>query len=138
MSDTTQHPTKSVYEIIGEAAFERLVAAFYRHVSADPILRPMYPDTDMEGAERRLRLFIMQYFGGPDTYSRERGHPRLRMRHAPFEIDMDARNAWIRAMLAALDEASVPEPAYSVMREYFEGAATFMINHPLNGILRNP
>jgi hemoglobin len=123
----------SVYDFLGESTLNTLIAAFYRHVAADPILRPLYPDHDMEGAERRLRLFILQYFGGPTTYTDERGHPRLRMRHAAFVIDPAARNAWVKAMLAALTEAEVAEPAYSIMRRYFEDAATFLINSPEGG-----
>lgn len=125
-----QHTSKSVYALIGAAAIERLIAAFYRRVKADPVLRPLYPEHDLAGAERRLRLFVIQYFGGPSDYSAERGHPRLRMRHAPFPIGQAERDAWVAAMLAALDEAQIAEPAYSQMREYFENAATFMINRP--------
>ncbi len=131
----SRHSAKSVYELIGAEAFERLIAAFYERVSTDPILRPLYPDHDMAGAERRLRQFVIQYFGGPADYNAERGHPRLRMRHAPYAIGQAERDAWVAAMLAALDEAHIAEPAYSQMRAYFENAATFMINYPLNGIL---
>jgi hemoglobin len=123
----------SVYDFLGESTLNTLIAAFYRRVATDPILRPLYPDHDMDGAERRLRLFIVQYFGGPTTYTDERGHPRLRMRHAAFVIDPAARNAWVNAMLAALAEAEVAEPAYSIMRRYFEDAATFLINSPEGG-----
>jgi hemoglobin len=129
----------SIYAQLGEGGFERLVAAFYRRVSVDPILRPLYPDEDLSGAERRLRLFLIQYFGGPTTYSAERGHPRLRMRHAPFTIGQAERDAWITAMLGAMDEAKITEPAYSAMRAYFENGATFMMNAtPFGGMLRNP
>jgi hemoglobin len=123
----------SVYDFLGESTLNTLIAAFYRRVATDPILRPLYPDHDMDGAERRLRLFIVQYFGGPTTYTDERGHPRLRMRHAAFVIDPAARNAWVNAMLAALAEAEVAEPAYSIMRRYFEDAATFLVNSPEGG-----
>jgi hemoglobin len=88
----------------------------------------MYPEADLQPAARRLRLFLEQFFGGPRTYSQERGHPRLRMRHAPFTIDQAARDVWVRHMLAALDEADIPDPAYSTLRDYFERTATFMIN----------
>ncbi len=125
-----RHATKSVYELIGAEAVERLIAAFYRRVKDDPILCPLYPEHDLAGAERRLRLFVIQYFGGPADYSAERGHPRLRMRHAPFAIGMAERDAWAAAMLAALDEVGIGEPAYTQMRTYFENAATFMINRP--------
>lgn len=118
----------AVYVQLGEAGFERLVAAFYQRVSIDPILRPLYPEQDLSGAERRLRLFLIQYFGGPTTYAAERGHPRLRMRHAPFVIGQAERDAWVAAMLGALEDAQISEPAYSAMQSYFENAATFMIN----------
>ncbi len=128
------HEHKSIYDLIGPAAFEALVAAFYRQVSADPVLRPMYPDADMDGAERRLRMFLVQYFGGPDSYSQERGHPRLRMRHMPFAIGQAERAAWMKAMRAALREANIPEPALSMMHDYFEKTAMFMMNQPVDGI----
>jgi hemoglobin len=134
----SQHSLKSVYEQIGEAAIERLIAAFYRRVKTDPVLRPLYPEHDLAGAERRLRLFVIQYFGGPPRYSAERGHPRLRMRHAPYAIGQAERDAWLSAMLAALEEAQIGEPAYSQMRQYFESASTFMINQPSHGTLREP
>lgn len=118
----------SVYVQLGDAGFERLVAAFYRRVSDDPILRPLYPEPDLAAAERRLRMFLIQYFGGPTTYSAERGHPRLRMRHAPFTIGQAERDAWMTAMLGAMEEAEIGEPAYSEMRTYFENGATFMMN----------
>lgn len=122
------HIYKSVYEQVGNQGFERLLAAFYRRVAIDPVLRPLYPEADLSGAERRLRLFLVQYFGGPTEYSDERGHPRLRMRHMPFVIGQRERDAWVTAMLAALDEAEIPEPAFSTMRDYFEKGADFMIN----------
>lgn len=118
----------SIYERIGEDGIERVVAAFYRRVATDPILRPMYPEEDLGPAERRLRLFLIQFFGGPTTYSDERGHPRLRQRHSPFRIDAAARDAWLRHMLAALDECAIPDPASAAMREYFERMATSLIN----------
>ncbi len=131
------HEYKSLYELLGEDAFDRLIAAFYRHVETDPVLRPLYSDSDLAGAERRLRMFLIQYFGGPTTYSEERGHPRLRMRHAPFTIGETERDAWLRNMLAAMDETHIPEPAYSVMKEYFEKGAAFMVNaNPFGGMLR--
>ena len=122
------HEMKSVYEILGEARFEQLVAGFYQYVSADPILRPLYPDEDMEGAERRLRLFLIQYFGGPTTYSEERGHPRLRMRHAPYRIGVAERDAWLRCMLSALDEIPVSQATYETLKTYFVNTAQFMRN----------
>lgn len=124
MSDSAQ----TVYELIGADGFARLVDGFYRRVADDPVLRPLYPETDLAPAARRLRLFLEQRFGGPGTYSAERGHPRLRQRHSPFRIDAAARDVWVRHMLAALDEAAIPDPAYTALREYFEQTATAMIN----------
>ncbi|MBD3784352.1 MAG: globin [Micrococcales bacterium] len=90
----------SLYEEVGGApTFERLVHAFYEGVAADPPLRALYPEEDLAPAERRLRMFLTQYFGGPSTYSEERGHPRLRMRHAPFPVTLDMRDRWMRHML---------------------------------------
>jgi hemoglobin len=122
-----QHQT--VYAALGEDTFIALVAAFYRRVSQDPLLRPLYPEEDLAPAERRLRLFLVQYFCGPETYSSERGHPRLRMRHMPYEIGKAQRDSWVAAMVAAMDEVGVPQPAYDHMRQYFEGGATFLVNH---------
>jgi hemoglobin len=124
MAETSQ----TVYDQIGPDGFKRLVDGFYTRVAEDPLLRALYPEDDLEPAARRLRLFLEQFFGGPRTYSEERGHPRLRMRHAPYRIDHTARNVWVRHMLAALDAADIPEPAYSTLRDYFERTATFMIN----------
>lgn len=128
----------SIYDLIGNEGFERLVAAFYRRVDSDPVLRPLYPEADLAGAERRLRLFLIQYFGGPGEYSAERGHPRLRMRHIPFRIGEAERDAWLAAMIGAMVEAGIPEPAYTAMREYFEQGANFMMNaSPFGGMLNN-
>ncbi len=121
-------PEPSVYDLIGPEAFERLIDGFYRRVATDPVLRPMYPEDDLEAAARRLRLFLIQLFGGPATYSDERGHPRLRMRHLPFRIDQAARDVWMQHMRAALDEAAIADPARGAMLAYFERTATGMIN----------
>jgi hemoglobin len=119
----------SVYELAGgEAVFRRLVDAFYARVAADPVLRPLFPD-DLEPGRRNQFLFLMQLFGGPATYTQQRGHPRLRMRHAPFAIDQAARDAWLGHMLAAIDEVGIAEPVRRILREYFERASTHMINH---------
>ena len=121
----------SVYaQVGGEPTFRRLVAAFYREVAEDALMRPMYPEEDLGPAEERLRLFLMQYFGGPSTYSERRGHPRLRMRHFPFAIDSAAREAWLRHMRAALDEVALPPLYENLMWDYFERAATAMVNTP--------
>lgn len=120
--------TITIYELVGgEPTFRRIVDIFYERVAEDPRLRPMFPD-DLEPGKRHQMLFLMQYFGGPTVYSTERGHPRLRMRHAPFPIGQEARNAWLEHMLAALDEVGIAEPAYTAMRTYFERAATAMMN----------
>ncbi|GAC1400314.1 MAG: globin [Chloroflexota bacterium] len=120
--------TISVYHLAGgDEAFRHLVHEFYGRVYADPLLRPMFPD-DRAAAEERLSLFLIQYFGGPATYSEQRGHPRLRMRHLPFAIGPAERDAWLAHMLAAIEAVGIPEPAREQMRAYFEGAATFMIN----------
>ncbi len=118
-----------IYDVIGEDGFRRLVAAFYRRVPGDDILGPLYPPDDMPGAEQRLREFLIQRFGGPDHYSQRRGHPRLRMRHAPFKIDQAGRDRWIELMEAALAEAKLPSEAEPALRKFFHDAATFMINH---------
>jgi hemoglobin len=117
-----------IYDIIGSDGFKRLVEGFYQRVAEDELLRPMYPEEDLAPAIRRLRLFLEQYFGGPTTYSMERGHPRLRMRHVPFTIDQTARDHWIAHMSASLEEANFPPEVSDIMRQYFENAATFMIN----------
>jgi hemoglobin len=129
MDDHDDDPAVTVYEAVGgEPFFAELVDRFYAGVAADERLRPMYPDDDLDGAADRLRGFLVQYWGGPATYSEQRGHPRLRMRHAPFVIDAAAREAWIAHMDAAL-RAMAPEPAIdAALRQYFSMAATHMIN----------
>ena len=117
-----------LFSIIGEEGFTRLAAAFYRRVKGDDILRPMYPDDDLPGAEQRLREFLIQRFGGPMTYSESRGHPRLRMRHAPFPIDQRARDRWIELMESALAEVKLDERAVPMLRQFFHDTATFMMN----------
>ena len=117
-----------VYPAIGEEGFARLIRAFYAQVPADPILGPMYPADDLAGAEQRLRDFLIGRFGGPARYVEQRGHPRLRMRHMPFAIDTPARDRWVALMDRALDQAQLPAEAASLLREFFHGMATFMIN----------
>jgi hemoglobin len=121
---------QEIYGLIGEEGFERLTGAFYRQVPADDVLGPMYPQHDLAGAEARLRDFLVFRFGGPTRYLEERGHPRLRMRHAPFTVDQEARDRWMRLMTAALDEVKLPAEADAVLREFFASVATFMINRP--------
>lgn len=119
---------QQVYGIVGEEGFTRLVAAFYRRVPHDPLLGPMYPREDWAGAEWRLRQFLIQRFGGPDTYTQQRGHPRLRMRHVPFAINIPARDRWVQLMGEALDEAAFPPEVDATLRQFFEYVATFLLN----------
>ncbi|WP_420807902.1 globin [Amycolatopsis antarctica] len=134
MSDVTNDQTgtqpRSLYEAVGgEPTFRRLVGRFYEEVAADrEVLRPLYPEEDLGPAEERFRLFLMQYWGGPHTYSDERGHPRLRMRHAPFSIGPIERDAWLRAMRIALDETGIEEPYRAQLWAYLEMAAHSMMN----------
>lgn len=115
-------------EFGGTPFFERLVAAFYDRVAHDPVLRPMYPEGDLGPAQRRLTLFLIQYWGGPHTYDDERGHPRLRMRHAPYAIDSVARDRWLTLMHDAVVEQAMPEDQERVLWQYLVGAAYAMQN----------
>ncbi len=119
---------EQVYAAIGEDGFARLVRAFYAQVPDDDVLGPMYPPHDLAGAEERLRDFLIGRFGGPPRYIEQRGHPRLRMRHAPFAIDTAARNRWVMLMDRALDGTRLPDDVTSLLREFFHSTATFMIN----------
>jgi hemoglobin len=121
---------QDIYAAIGTEGFERLVAAFYRRIPADDVLGPLYPAQDFEGAERRLRDFLMFRFGGPATYLETRGHPRLRMRHAPFAIGTAARDRWIELMNHALEEAALPAEVHETLKMFFENTATFLMNRP--------
>ena len=119
---------RTIFEMAGGApAFERIVARFYEGVESDSTLRGMYPE-DLEESRHHLALFLMQYFGGPTTYSEGRGHPRLRMRHIPFEIGQAERDAWMKHMTAAVESVDLPDDVRTAMLEYFDRAATFMIN----------
>lgn len=121
----------TLYDAVGGApTFEALVAAFYRGVAADAPLRALYPEADLAPAERRLRMFLEQYFGGPKTYSAERGHPRLRMRHVSFPVTLDMRDRWLRHMLDALESLDLAPEHAEVMREYFFRAADMLVNSP--------
>jgi hemoglobin len=117
-----------VYARIGENGFARLVRAFYAQVPDDDILGPMYAGRNLADAEARLRDFLVGRFGGPMRYVERRGHPRLRMRHAPFAIDQAARDRWMALMTRALDEAALPSEADAVLRPFLDATATFMIN----------
>ncbi len=120
----------SLYDAVGgEPVFRRLVADFYAGVATDPLLRPLYPD-DLAPAERRLRLFLVQYWGGPTTYSQERGHPRLRMRHVAWQVGPPERDAWLRHMRAAVEHLQIPSAARDAIWEHVERAAHSLVNHP--------
>jgi hemoglobin len=119
-----------IYSAIGGDGFERLVAAFYRQVPGDDILGPIYPAHDLRGAEQRLRDFLIFRFGGPAVYIEQRGHPRLRMRHAPFPIGQVARDRWVQLMNRAMDEAVLPDDVRQVLEAFFESTATFLMNQP--------
>jgi hemoglobin len=119
---------QEIYSAIGQEGFERLVAAFYRQVPDDDILGPIYPANDLVGAEQRLRDFLIFRFGGPPVYIEQRGHPRLRMRHAPFSIGHAERDRWLLLMNAALDQALLPDDATHVLRAFFESTAAFLMN----------
>jgi hemoglobin len=114
----------------GEATFRLLVSRFYERVAEDPLLRPIYPEPDLSGARERLTLFVIQYWGGPDTYSRLRGHPRLRLRHAPFKIGQAERDAWLGHMTEAVRSLGLDESVERQLLRYFEAASTAMINQP--------
>lgn len=118
----------TVFEQIGEDGFAAFVSAFYRRVPTDPILGPLYPEKDFDAAEERLRDFLVFRFGGPPRYIQQRGHPALRMRHAPFAITQAARDRWIELMEAALVESHVPFEAAAELQGFFDEAATFLIN----------
>ncbi|MFD9944215.1 globin [Nonomuraea sp. NPDC059023] len=121
----------SFYDAVGgEETFRRLVHRFYEGVKEDPLLRPMYPEEDLAGAEDRLRGFLIQYWGGPTTYSQERGHPRLRMRHAPFQVDVAARDAWLRHMRDAVEDLELTEELEKRLWDYLVYAAHSMVNTP--------
>ena len=119
-----------LYGIIGEEGFTRLVGAFYRQIPADPILGPMYPAHDLAGAEVRLRDFLVGRFGGPPRYIEQRGHPRLRLRHAPFPIGPEARERWLELMDVAIGEAELPDEAGAFLRDFFGAVATMLVNRP--------
>ena len=121
----------SVYELAGgEPAFRLLVQRFYARVAIDPVLRAVYPEEDLSAAIERLTLFLIQYWGGPSTYSEQRGHPRLRMRHQPFAIGQVERDAWLGHMTAAIESLGLSPAVRKALLDYFETASTAMINQP--------
>lgn len=124
-------PTPSVYDAVGHDFFVDVVERFYAGVADDPVLRPMYP-TDLAGAKSRLAMFLVQYWGGPAIYSERRGHPRLRMRHLPYRVDTEARDAWLRHMRSALvttgEHRATPSVVLDEVDAYFVRAAEFLRN----------
>lgn len=121
----------SLYEEMGgRATFEKLVSHFYALVAVDPVLRPMYPEDDLKGAAERLLMFLEQYWGGPTTYSEQRGHPRLRMRHAQFKIGGTERDVWLQHMKSAVDELEMRDDLRDELWSYLVMAANSMVNQP--------
>ena len=129
MSDPGADIEDTFYDAVGGTeTFRRLVAIFYAGVAEDPILRPLYPEPDLGPAEERFRMFLEQYWGGPRTYSDQRGHPRLRMRHAPFVIGPVQRDAWLARMRTAVDELELTPEQDRILWEYLVMAAHSMVN----------
>jgi hemoglobin len=117
------------YEAVGgEPTFRKLVDGFYAGVAGDPVLRPLYPEADLGPAADRLRMFLVQYWGGPGTYQEQRGHPRLRLRHAPFVIGPRERDAWLHHMRQSLDALGLADEQRETLWNYLERAAYFMVN----------
>lgn len=125
-------PARTFYdEVNGDETFKAIVSRFYQLVREDEILRPLYPEDDLDGAEERLRMFLDQYWGGPRTYSDQRGHPRLRMRHSPFKIGYIERDAWLRCMrtaVAEIDSQTLDDAHRKALLDYLEMAAHSMVN----------
>jgi hemoglobin len=121
-------PQNFYAEVGGAPLFEKLVHRFYEQVAEDEVLRPLYPEEDLGPAEDRLRMFLEQYWGGPRTYSDQRGHPRLRMRHAPFKVGPIERDAWLRCMRVAVDESDLDDAHRDQLWQYLTYAAASMVN----------
>jgi hemoglobin len=130
MSQSQPAPAQPTpYDVLGGAqTFRRLVERFYAGVATDPVLRPLYPEDDLGPAAERLRMFLEQYWGGPRDYSAQRGHPRLRMRHAPFRVTLAAHDAWLRHMRDALDELDLAPDAERMLWDYLVMAAGTLVN----------
>ena len=121
--------TENFYEAVGgHDTFVKLVDVFYQGVADDPLMRPMYPEEDLTAAKERLQLFLVQYWGGPRTYSEQRGHPRLRMRHMPFAVTPQARDAWLKHMRDAVDSLNLAPLHEATLWDYLERAAHSMVN----------
>jgi hemoglobin len=129
MARVTDELKQTPYDAVGGAAtFRRLVERFYAGVADDPLLRPLYPEQDLGPAQQRLLMFLEQYWGGPRTYSEQRGHPRLRMRHVSFKVGPSARDAWLRHMRDALDDVALPPEQDRMLWDYFVMAAQSLVN----------
>ncbi len=130
-SEHSEVRNQSFYEAVGgEETFRLIVDRFYAGVATDPLLRTLYPEDDLGPAAERLRMFLIQYWGGPSTYNEQRGHPRLRMRHAPFAIGGAARDAWLRHMRAAVDSVHLAPEHDATLWNYLRAAAESMRNTP--------
>ena len=126
--DPTGRPDSFHAAVGGHETFVRLVDRFYEGVATDPVLAPMYPEADHAGARQRLTMFLEQYWGGPSTYSEQRGHPRLRMRHAPFKVNPDARDRWLAHMRVAVDSLGLAPLHQAQLWDYLERAAYSLLN----------
>lgn len=123
--------TDNFYDAVGgHETFVKLIDVFYDGVATDPLLRPMYPEEDLGPAKRRFLMFLEQYWGGPTTYGEERGHPRLRMRHQPFRVTPEAKDAWLHHMRTAVDALELPPLYEGTLWDYMERAALSMVNSP--------
>ena len=139
MPSEAAEPERSFYESVGgEETFTRLVSRFYAEVESDPLLRPVYPSRDLGPAAEHLRLFLIQYWGGPGTYSERRGHPRLRMRHARFSIGEAERDAWLRHMRTALDEIALDPAHDEELWQYLVMAAHSLVNRAPDDVPSGP
>jgi hemoglobin len=124
----TTHPATFYEEVGGFETFQTIVARFYEGVATDEVLRPLYPEEDLGPAEERFLLFLVQYWGGPTTYSETRGHPRLRMRHAPFAVNPEAKDRWLHHFRAGMDAADLTPEQDARLWDYVTHAAQFMVN----------
>ena len=123
--------SRTTYELVGgRETFVKLAEAFYERVDKEPLLRPMYPLESLRRPIETLTEFLIQFFGGPAEYNQKHGQPRLKARHQKFKIGQKERNAWLKHMLAAIEEVGIQEPAKSLMAQYFKDASTFLINQP--------
>jgi hemoglobin len=130
---TTDDTESTLFEAVGGSSFfERLVDGFYARVAADPVLLPLYPEADLAPARHRLSMFLIQYWGGPTTYSEQRGHPALRMRHFPYRIGPSERDHWLAAMQGSLDDLDPDPEVRRKLLDYFVMAAEHLRNdHPM-------